>query len=59
MQVGHLALENGDVVGDEGQGIVDLVGDASRGLAQAGEIGLLEHASLRLLEVLVALLKRP
>ena len=58
MQAGDLALEDGEVVGDEGQGVVDLVGDPGGGLAQAGQLGLLEHPALRLLQLAVGLLER-
>ena len=53
MQAADLALEDDDVVGDEGQGVVDLVGDPGGGLAQAGHLRLLEHPALRLLQLAV------
>ena len=57
-QVAHLAdvaLEHRDVVRDEGDGVVDLVGDPGNHLAQAGELLRLDHATLRLLQVEVRL----
>jgi len=54
-QVAQVALEDGDVVADERQRVVDLVGHAGDELAQAGELLRLDHPALRGLELLVCL----
>ena len=55
MQVAQVALEHGDVVADERQRVVDLVGHAGDELAQAGELLGLHQPALRGLERLVRL----
>src|SRR5262249_9165705 len=45
-------------VGDKGERVVDLVGDAGRRLPETGHLRLLKHPALRLLQVQVSLLKR-
>jgi hypothetical protein len=57
-QVSLVALEDGDVVADERQRVVDLVGHAGDELAQAGELLRLDHPALRGLELLVCLVLR-
>ncbi len=58
MQAGDLALEDEQVVGDEGERVVDLVRDPGGGLAEAGHPCLLEHPALRLPQLDVGLLQR-
>ena len=53
--VAKVALEHGDVVADERQGVVDLMSHARHELAQARELLGLHHAALRGLERLVGL----
>ena len=53
MKVAHVALEKGDIVGDEGQRIVDLMSDAGDHLAQRRESLRLDELGFRPLELLV------
>jgi hypothetical protein len=53
VEAGDLALQDGDVVGDGRERVVDLVGDAGRRLDEAGHLRLLEHPALSLLELVV------
>ena len=57
-QVVQVALEHRDVVADERQRVVDLVGHAGDELAEAGELLGLDHPALRGLERLVGLVLR-
>ena len=52
-QFPQVALEDGDVVADEGERVVDLVGHAGDHLAEPGELLGLDQAGLGDLEVLV------
>src|SRR5262245_12075305 len=53
----QVALQDGDVVGDERQRIVDLVGDAGDELPQRGQLGRLHELGLRPLQLFVRLLQ--
>ena len=50
-QRADIALENGKVVGDVGQGIVDLVGHAGAEHAERGELLGLDHTGVHLVAV--------